>query len=89
MAEAGAKELRLWSRTWDRRWDVDVTWEDREEGKGEGDGGFGGKVVCLWSDANQPGSIPALDEVNKFKPVWVAVSKAADGLVEGERGFSV
>lgn len=48
-----------------------------------------GKVVCLWSDANTEGVIPALDEVKKFMPVWSAVTKAADGLVEGSKRFMV
>jgi hypothetical protein len=48
-----------------------------------------GKVVCLWSDTNREGIIPALDEARKFLPVWTAVTKLGDGLVEGEKRFIV
>ena len=50
---------------------------------------FDGRVVCLWSDVNQIGVIPALDEVKRYAPSWVTVTKAADGLVEGGKAFAV
>lgn len=50
---------------------------------------FDGRIVCLWSDDNQVGVIPALDEVKHFAPAWVTVTKASDGLVEGSKAFSV
>ena len=78
----GTSELRLWSRTWDREWRGEVSWKG-------GNGGLSGRAVCLWSDANTPGTIPALDEVWKFAPKWVAVSKAGDGLVEGGKPFKI
>lgn len=89
----GTKEIRLWSREWENEWVVDVAWttstnDDSEEGD-EGEGKLNGKAVCLWSDNNSAGVIPALDEVRQFAPSWVAVSKAADGLVEGWKGFSI
>jgi hypothetical protein len=86
--EAGSKEIRLWSRTWNRTWTVDVEWE----GQGANEGlktGMEGKVVCMWSDANQEGIIPALDEARKFLPVWAAVTKLGDGLVEGGKRFII
>jgi hypothetical protein len=83
--EAGSNEIRLWSRTWDRTWTVDVSW-DSPEGK---NGTIEGKVVCLWSDANQNGVIPAFDEALHYVPDWVAITKAADGLVEGYKRFTV
>ncbi len=83
MAENGSRELRLWSRTWDRTWAVDVSWSE-EEGEG-----LNGTVVCLWSDANQIGTIPALDEARRFAPGWVGVSKLQDGLVEGGKRFVI
>lgn len=97
VSEHGSRELRLWSRTWERTWDVSVWWDGEEEGGGrddgkEGDGmgsGLDGRVVCLWSDANERGVIPALDEVWRFAPTWVAVTKNQDGLVEGSKGFMV
>lgn len=83
ISEHGSKELRLWSRTWDREWDVSVKWE------GEGGKGLDGRVVCLWSDDNELGVIPALDEVRRFSPGWIGVSKSSDGLVEGIKAFAV
>ena len=81
--KGGSKEIRLWSRTWDRIWTVDVKWDSKD---GDG-GGMTGKVVCLWSDSNQQGVIPALDELRRFAPDWVAITKAGDGLVEGSKRF--
>ncbi|KAI4158950.1 MAG: hypothetical protein LQ342_006983 [Letrouitia transgressa] len=63
--------------------------ENKSRFEGRGAKGLDGKIVCLWSDANQPGVIPALDEMWKYLPVWVAVSKAGDGLVEGEKRFMI
>ncbi|KAH6841022.1 putative zinc metalloprotease [Chaetomium sp. MPI-CAGE-AT-0009] len=51
--------------------------------------GLKGTVVCMWSDANVPGTIPALDEALQFVPAWVAVTKLSEGLVEGRRAFEV
>jgi hypothetical protein len=51
--------------------------------------GLKGTVVCMWSDANVPGTIPALDEALQFVPAWVAVTKLSEGLVEGRRPFEV
>jgi Peptidase family M28 len=79
--QSGSKEIRLWSRTWDRIWTVDVQWEGTSD--------LTGKVVCLWSDVNEAGVIPAFDEARHFVPEWIAVTKAGDGLVEGFRRFSV
>ncbi|PLN80791.1 hypothetical protein BDW42DRAFT_185810 [Aspergillus taichungensis] len=69
------KEIRLWSRTWNATWEVDVALE--------------GRALCIWSDGNKEGVIPALDEVRRFVPSWVAVSKLRDGLVEGGRWFNL
>ncbi|KAK5414686.1 hypothetical protein LTR20_002877 [Exophiala xenobiotica] len=97
--EAGSNEIRLWSRTWDRAWTVDVSWPSpgsdydgasREKtAKGNGNGTMTGKVMCLWSDVNQVGLIPAFDEAVHYAPEWVAVTKASDGLVEGYKAFKV
>jgi hypothetical protein len=35
------------------------------------------------------GTIPALDEVQRFAPKWATVTKAMDGLVEGSKPFVV
>jgi hypothetical protein len=86
--EAGSKEIQLWSRTWNRTWTVDVEWEGQGPHEGQKTG-MEGKVVCMWSDANQEGVIPALDEARKFLPVWTAVTKLDDGLVEGGKRFII
>lgn len=86
--EGGSKEIRLWSRTWGRAWVVDVKWEGQDDREGELVD-IGGKVVCLWSDDNREGVIPALDELRHFAPGWTAVTKAGDGLVEGYKKFKI
>ncbi|KAL8742881.1 MAG: hypothetical protein Q9190_004703 [Brigantiaea leucoxantha] len=60
------------------------SWSDETQEKG-----LDGKVVCLWSDANALGVIPALDEMWRFLPIWAAVSKTGDGLVEGQKSFLI
>jgi hypothetical protein len=77
----GVTELRLFSRSWEKEFQVNVTWADNKA-KGKT-----GKVGCMWSDVNQPGVIPALDEIWRFEPVWSVVSKGGDGLVEGWRDW--
>lgn len=83
ISERGSAQIRLASRSWDKNFRVNVTWS------GEGAKGQTGKILCAWSDANQHGTIPAYDEVRRFAPVWSAVTKTADGLVEGWRDFTV
>ncbi|KAL3471568.1 hypothetical protein BJX99DRAFT_250350 [Aspergillus californicus] len=86
----GIREIRLWSRTWENSWTVDIEWSDpKDAGHNNIAGPLTGHVVCLWSDYNQPGAIPALDEVRQYGPSWVGVSKLADGLVEGRKAFEV
>lgn len=51
--------------------------------------GLDGKAQCIWSDANEPGVIPALDEIRANIPRWAIVSKLADGLVEGTKSFAL
>ncbi len=88
VAEDGSSKVLLWSRTWEKPWDIDISW-DVEEHDGEGGAGIDGRVVCLWSDDNETGVIPALDEAKLFLPDWVAVTKTDDGLVEGSKGFMI
>ncbi|RHZ65897.1 hypothetical protein CDV55_106453 [Aspergillus turcosus] len=85
----GTKEIRLWSREWGHTWSVEVEWSTDSESVGEDGERLTGRVVCLWSDGNTPGVIPALDEVRRYAPVWVGVSKLSDGLVEGSRRFEI
>ena len=86
ISENGATELRLWSRTWGKDFDVTVRWDAGDDEDGNG---LDGRVVCLWSDANEPGVIPALDEARRFAPTWVAIVNAGQGLVEGSKAFLV
>ncbi|KAL8831545.1 MAG: hypothetical protein Q9170_005245 [Blastenia crenularia] len=100
VSKEGSKEIRLWSRTWEKPWHVKVRWKG-EDGNSPSlapnllrhqqkrASGLNGKVVCLWSDANEPGVIPALDEVWMYAPTWATVSKNSDGLVEGSKRFMV
>lgn len=91
--EDGSNEIRLWSRTWGRAWTVDVSWDspgsDASSKSTAADDKMTGKVVCLWSDVNQRGVIPAFDEAMHYVPDWVAVTKASDGLVEGYKRFEI
>lgn len=84
--DIGSKEIRLWRREWEQPWDVHVKWPTTASKQR---GGLDGKVVCLWSDENETGVIPALDELRRFAPDWVAFTKLADGLVEGEKKFMI
>lgn len=84
----GSDQIKLWHRDWNREWVVDVEWPV-SEGKNPGDEGRSGRVVCLWSDHNLPGLIPALDEAQGFAPEWTSVVKMMDGLVEGSKAFVI
>lgn len=86
--DMGSSEIRLWHREWSKPWTVDVEWAP-SEGKEDGEEGIEGRVVCLWSDDNVEGVIPALDEVRRYAPDWSAVTKLGDGLVEGSKPFVV
>lgn len=86
--DSGSKEVKLWHRNWDQAWTVDVEWPVGD-GKSMGEEGMEGRVVCLWSDANTQGTIPALEEAMRFVPEWVGISKLSDGLVEGSVPFNV
>ena len=84
--ENGSQEIRLWSRTWEKPWDVKIRW-DTGEGKMDGEDGLDGKVTCLWNDEGKSGTVPALDEVRRFAPDWVAIANLGNGLVEGSKSF--
>src|SRR5699024_1096382 len=61
-ASKGTKEIDLWSRTWENTWTVELDWSEGQS--------LSGKVTCLWSDNNQQGLIPALDEIRQYVPAW-------------------
>jgi len=101
VSDAGAKQLRLWSRDWNRGWSVNVTY-DLTKGRKKSSSNdaklfdslpdedkLSGTVICLWSDANHDGVIPALDEVKALLPPWAVVSKLSDGLVEVGKDFEI
>ena len=88
--EGGSQTVQLWSRSWDRVWEVDIEWGDVEDEQVPDTGsGMAGKVVCLWSEYNQIGLIPALDEAQHFSPKWAAITKVDPGLVEGFKRFKI
>lgn len=86
-SSASPTALRIIPRAWDAQIRVDISWPAEKEG--ENIEGFRGEVMALWSDANQPGTIPGFDEVRAFAPRWGLVTKGDDGLVLGGRGWSV
>lgn len=86
----GLNRIILWSRTWDNKWTVDIDFLQYDSPEAdEIEESITGRIVCLWSDNNRVGLIPALDEVKQFSPAWVAVTKLSDGLVEGSRRFEI
>ena len=78
----GSKEIHLFGRDWNNKFKVNVTWA------GEKARGQTGKVTCLWSESDRH-QVPALDEIKTFEPVWSAVTKAGNGLVEGFKRFEL
>ncbi|KAM3070478.1 hypothetical protein ACMFMG_010301 [Clarireedia jacksonii] len=86
--DSGSDQIKLWHRDWNKPWDVDVEWPVSDD-KRPGEEGRTGQVVCLWSDHNTPGAIPALDEAQRFAPPWTSIVKLTDGLVEGSKRFIV
>lgn len=90
MPRDGAKEIRLWHREWSKPWSVNVKWAGSGGQSGNSTRqGIDGKAVCLWSDNNTPGIIPALDEVRHYMPAWAIVSKFSDGLVEASTSILI
>lgn len=95
----GINLLFLWSRTWDRNFEVKVTFG--LEGV-DPTPTLSGRLACEYSEylsgiagANgverleSGGRIPAFEETLRFLPKWAVVTKAADGLVEVWRDFSL
>jgi hypothetical protein len=48
-----------------------------------------GYIVCVWSDANKRGTIPALDECWQYAPLWAGITKTNEGLVEVKKSFTL
>jgi hypothetical protein len=88
--EKGFSELRLWSRTWGHEFAVDIS------GAGSGNQ-ISGSVACEWADHEKGWvglltdglKMPAYEEVLKYVPAWVTVSKLGDGLVEVSEKFQI
>jgi hypothetical protein len=76
----GIHVVGLWARAWGSKFEVEVEVDD-------GEGEIAGRVSCLWNDGRGGARIPALEEARGFLPEWVAVTKAADGLVEAASGI--
>lgn len=76
--------VTLWARTWGSKFEVEVEIEPDKDGEV-----IAGRVSCLWNDGPGGAQIPSLEEARRFLPEWVAISKAADGLVEAVSGFVV
>lgn len=84
-AEKEIHLLTLWARAWGSKFDVEFDVDPDTEQKQI----IAGRVSCLWNDGPGGAEIPALEEARGFLPEWVAISKAADGLVEAASGFLV
>jgi hypothetical protein len=86
-----SQRIYLYSRSWDATWRVNVTFARKDveafDGGAAAAAAVQGRVVCVWSDVNALGLVPAFDELRHFMPVWSAVTKNGDGLVEGYKGF--
>jgi len=85
MERKGTHLLTLWARAWGSRFEVELDVD--VDGEGEGQGEIVGRLSCLWNDGPGGARIPALEEARAFLPEWVAITKAADGLVEAASGF--
>ncbi|KKA28202.1 hypothetical protein TD95_003312 [Thielaviopsis punctulata] len=81
-------QMKLWRREWTKTWTLDVEWTAEAEKAAPG-GKLGGEVACIWADANRRGNIPVLDEFLAFAPEWAAITKRAEGLVEGTKQFTL
>jgi hypothetical protein len=84
-AEKEINLLTLWARAWGSKFDVEFDVDPDTEQKQI----IAGRVSCFWNDGPGGAQIPALEEARRFLPEWVAISKAADGLVEAASGFLV
>jgi len=84
-AEKEIHLLTLWARAWGSKFDIEFDVDPDAEQEQI----IAGRVSCFWNDGPGGAEIPALEEARRFLPEWVAISKAADGLVEAASGFLV
>lgn len=92
VSKEGAKEIRLWHREWNKSWTVRVTWnatQSTEKDTGSNASKLTARAACLWNNENEVGTIPALDEVRMYMPLWSTVTKVDDGLVVGYKDFTI
>ncbi|CAK7213390.1 hypothetical protein SCUCBS95973_001790 [Sporothrix curviconia] len=81
-------DFTLWRRDWETPWIVDVEWP--EGGGGDDDDALTGQVICRWSDANTPGTAPAVDEAWKYAPTWsILTIRQNPPLIQGSKAFSL
>lgn len=81
----GLNSIMLYRRDWDKPWSVDVEWPAGTDL----DKKIDVEVFCKWNDANKQGAIPALDQALQYTPDWVAITKLNDGLVYGNKSYTV
>jgi hypothetical protein len=75
--------VTLWARAWGSRFEVELDVDASVDAQK----GIVKRASCLWNDGPGWALIPALEEARGFLPECVAVSKAADGLVEAMNGL--
>jgi hypothetical protein len=90
-AEKEVHLLTLWARAWSSKFQVELEVDPDKDGEGKGDGEqkIAGRVSCMWNDGPGGAEVPSLEEARGFLTEWVAISKAAAGLVEATSGFLV
>ncbi|KAK1237358.1 hypothetical protein MKX08_002983 [Trichoderma sp. CBMAI-0020] len=83
----GMKSITLFRREWDGAWDVELqlTRDIRETDPKA----FDVTAKCAYSDMNNDKTIPVLRELYQYMPKWAVISKAAVGLVEVRKKFTV
>lgn len=81
----GLDSIFLYRRDWSEPWSVDVEWSDETDS----DQKVELEVYCKWNEANRQGTIPALDQLLQYTPDWVAITKLDNGLVIGNKSYTV
>lgn len=83
----GMKSITLFRREWDGAWDVELQLtRDIHETDPKA---FDVTAKCAYSDMNDEKTIPVLRELYQYMPKWAVISKAAVGLVEVRKKFTV